>query len=54
VGGIAASEQSMLPFYEAGADGFGLGTALFHPNMSDNDLRNTAQRFSKLWKAISK
>lgn len=53
VGGIDATEQSMLPFFEAGADGFGLGSSLFQASMSDSEVRSNAKRFTKLWKSIS-
>ena len=54
VGGIDATEQSMLPFYQAGADGFGLGSALFQENVNDDELRAKARRFVNLWKSITR
>jgi 2-dehydro-3-deoxyphosphogalactonate aldolase len=54
VGGIEATEQSMMPFYEAGANGFGVGSALFHPSMSDDDIQRKARDFASVWRGISK
>ena len=43
VGGI--SPDTMAPFLEAGASGFGLGSALFKPGMSVSAIRENAEAF---------
>ena len=43
VGGI--SPDTMAPFLEAGASGFGLGSALFKPGMSVSTIRENAEAF---------
>ena len=47
VGGINPTEESMKPYVDAGAHGFGLGSALYKPSMTDDEVRNAAQQFVK-------
>ncbi|MGJ8694145.1 MAG: 2-dehydro-3-deoxy-6-phosphogalactonate aldolase [Thalassotalea sp.] len=47
VGGINPTVESMKPFTDAGAQGFGLGSSLFKPNMSDDDVSANAKAFVK-------
>jgi 2-dehydro-3-deoxyphosphogalactonate aldolase len=50
VGGIKPG--TMRAYVEAGADGFGLGSALFTPAMSVEDIRWRADEFSVAWRAL--
>lgn len=50
VGGI--KPDTMRPYLEAGANGFGLGSALFTPAMSVEDIRRNAESFAAAWKAV--
>jgi 2-dehydro-3-deoxyphosphogalactonate aldolase len=50
VGGI--KPDNMQPYLEAGANGFGLGSALFAPNASVAEVRENARRFATAWKAL--
>lgn len=45
VGGI--TPENMRPYRDAGANGFGLGSALFKPNYSVEDIARRAQAFMK-------
>lgn len=45
VGGITPTSECMDPFLDAGVTGFGLGSALYHPAMSDQQIRSNAQQF---------
>lgn len=49
VGGI--TPESMAPYVAAGADGFGLGSALYVPGRDTNDIGRRAQAFAHAWKA---
>jgi 2-dehydro-3-deoxyphosphogalactonate aldolase len=51
VGGIAP--ESMRPYVEAGAKGFGLGSALYKPGMSASDVDTRAAAFIAAWKALA-
>lgn len=51
VGGIDATEESMRPFMKAGAAGFGLGSALYKPNMSDDEIKEKAKAFVSVFKS---
>ena len=51
VGGI--KPDNMKPYMEAGADGFGLGSALFTPAMSVEDIVRNARAFESAWKDLS-
>lgn len=50
VGGIDATEESMGPFMDAGAVGFGLGSALYKPTMSDEEIVAKAKNFVSVFK----
>jgi 2-dehydro-3-deoxyphosphogalactonate aldolase len=50
VGGIAP--ETMAAFIAAGADGFGLGSALYKPGMTAADVRKTANAFVAAWRSI--
>ena len=45
VGGINATVDSMQPYIEAGADGFGLGASLYQAGMHSDQVRTHAQHF---------
>jgi len=50
VGGIAPG--TMQPFVEAGAAGFGLGSALYRPGLSAEDVARNARSFATAWAAL--
>lgn len=50
VGGI--KPDTMRAYAEAGADGFGLGSALFTPAMSVDEIRRNADAFVAAWRAL--
>jgi 2-dehydro-3-deoxyphosphogalactonate aldolase len=50
VGGI--KPESMKPYVEAGADGFGLGSALFTAQMSAGEVGRNARAFAEAWRAL--
>jgi 2-dehydro-3-deoxyphosphogalactonate aldolase len=50
VGGI--KPDNMAPYVEAGADGFGLGSALFAPGSTPQEVRENARRFAKTWEEL--
>ena len=50
VGGIVP--ESMGPYVDAGASGFGLGSALFAPSSSLAEVRENARRFASAWAAL--
>jgi len=50
VGGIAPG--TMQPFVEAGAAGFGLGSALYRPGLSAEDVARNARTFATAWAAL--
>ncbi|MBE9607003.1 2-dehydro-3-deoxy-6-phosphogalactonate aldolase [Acetobacteraceae bacterium H6797] len=50
VGGI--TPNNMAPFLEAGAAGFGLGSALFKPGMSVAEISGQAQAFTAAWRKL--
>jgi 2-dehydro-3-deoxyphosphogalactonate aldolase len=50
VGGI--TPETMKPYIEAGADGFGLGSALFAPDRTVDDVGRRARHFAESWRAI--
>jgi 2-dehydro-3-deoxyphosphogalactonate aldolase len=51
VGGI--KPESMKAYVEAGANGFGLGSALFSPQLSAEDVGRNARSFADAWRAIA-
>ncbi len=50
VGGI--KPDNMKPYVEAGANGFGLGSALFTPAMSPEEIGRKARDFATAWQAL--
>ncbi|MDJ1159166.1 2-dehydro-3-deoxy-6-phosphogalactonate aldolase [Chelatococcus sp. SYSU_G07232] len=50
VGGI--TPETMGPWMRAGADGFGLGSALFTPAMSTAEVADKAARFVSAWREL--
>ena len=50
VGGITPA--SMKPWVEAGAQGFGLGSALYKPQMALADVKRHARAFVEAWREI--
>ena len=51
VGGIRP--ESMKPYVEAGANGFGLGSALFTPTLSAAEVGRNARAFAETWRVIA-
>lgn len=49
VGGINAHEDSMHPYLSAGADGFGLGSALYKPEMTLQEVKINALAFVSVY-----
>ena len=45
VGGIDPTVESMKPYIDLGAQGFGLGSSLYKPTMSDDEIRQSAKAF---------
>ncbi len=50
VGGI--KPDTMRAYVEAGANGFGLGSALFTPAMSADEIGRNARTFADAWEAL--
>ncbi len=50
VGGI--KPDNMKPYVDAGANGFGLGSALFTPSMSVDEVASNARDFAVAWQAL--
>lgn len=50
VGGI--KPETMKPYVDAGANGFGLGSALFAPGMTADQVGQNAQAFAKAWREL--
>jgi 2-dehydro-3-deoxyphosphogalactonate aldolase len=48
VGGVTA--ESMVPWREAGANGFGIGSALFSPGITLDELARRARAFVAAWR----
>jgi len=51
VGGI--KPETMQAYVQAGADGFGLGSALYAPQLSAADVGRNARAFAEAWHALS-
>ncbi|AWB65049.1 2-dehydro-3-deoxy-6-phosphogalactonate aldolase [Saccharobesus litoralis] len=51
VGGINPTIESMKPYTDIGAQGFGLGSALYKPSMSDEQVRQNARDYVKFFNA---
>ena len=52
VGGISAEDNSMTHYLHEGADGFGLGSALFKPEMSDQQIQANGKAFIEKYQVI--
>ncbi len=50
VGGI--TPDNMQPYLDAGATGFGLGSALYKPGMTADDVAAVARRFVAAWEGL--
>ena len=50
VGGI--KPDTMKPYVDAGANGFGLGSALFTPTMSVEEIGRNASNFAAAWQGL--
>jgi len=50
VGGI--KPDNMKPYVDAGANGFGLGSALFTPTMSVEEVARNARAFASAWRDL--
>lgn len=50
VGGI--KPDNMKPYVDAGANGFGLGSALFTPTMSVDEIAGSARDFARAWREL--
>ncbi|HEY2481820.1 MAG TPA: 2-dehydro-3-deoxy-6-phosphogalactonate aldolase, partial [Caulobacteraceae bacterium] len=50
VGGL--DEASMGPWRAAGAAGFGVGSALFHPGLGVDEVRRRARAFTSAWRGF--
>jgi 2-dehydro-3-deoxyphosphogalactonate aldolase len=50
VGGI--KPDNMKPYVDAGADGFGLGSALFTPTMAAEEIGRNARDFASAWQTL--
>ena len=50
VGGI--NPDNMEAYVAAGADGFGLGSALYRPGAAPSEVRDNARRFAVAWELI--
>ena len=51
VGGIAP--DTMAPWVAAGAQGFGIGSALFAPGVDAAEIERRARRFAEAWAALA-
>lgn len=50
VGGINPTVESMKPYIDIGANGFGLGASLYQVGMSDDQIRSNAKQFVGAYK----
>lgn len=53
VGGIDAKPDSMAPYLNKGAKGFGLGSQLYKPNMSIEEIKERAKAYAKIFSSLS-
>ncbi|WP_077341811.1 2-dehydro-3-deoxy-6-phosphogalactonate aldolase [Pseudocolwellia agarivorans] len=53
VGGIDPTVESMKPLLDIGANGFGLGSSLYKPNMTDDQVRANAKQFVETFKSLT-
>lgn len=54
VGGINPTVESMKPYLDIGAQGFGLGASLYQPSLSDNEIRANAKAFVVSYKMATR
>ncbi|PSW22113.1 2-dehydro-3-deoxy-6-phosphogalactonate aldolase [Photobacterium sanctipauli] len=52
VGGISPSVESMKPYTDIGAQGFGLGAALYKPGMTCDEVRANAKAYVDAFNAL--
>ncbi|MBD1388336.1 2-dehydro-3-deoxy-6-phosphogalactonate aldolase [Neiella sp. HB171785] len=52
VGGVSPSVESMKPYVDIGADGFGLGSALYKPSMTLEQVRANARGYVTSFKEL--
>ena len=50
VGGI--KPDTMKPYLDAGANGFGLGSALFAPSLTVTEIGRNAHAFADAWQRL--
>lgn len=50
VGGV--TPETMRLWYEAGADGFGIGSALFQPAFEDDEIASRGRAFVAAWRLL--
>ena len=50
VGGV--TPETLRDWYEAGADGFGIGGALYKPEFDESEIRSRAGTFVRAWRAL--
>lgn len=53
VGGIDAKSDSMTPYLNKGAKGFGLGSQLYTPSMSINEISERAKAYVDVFSTVS-
>lgn len=53
VGGVSPSVESMRPYVDIGANGFGLGSALYQPSMTLEQIRTNARGYVSAFKQLS-
>jgi 2-dehydro-3-deoxyphosphogalactonate aldolase len=49
VGGINPTIESMKPYMDLGATGFGLGASLYKPGLTDDKIRSNAKQFVEVY-----
>lgn len=54
VGGIKPSVESMRPWHEAGIAGYGIGTGLFKPEFSEQQIAANAKMYIDAWHELQK
>ncbi|WP_264876724.1 2-dehydro-3-deoxy-6-phosphogalactonate aldolase [Vibrio agarivorans] len=53
VGGISPTAESMQPWIEAGVSGFGLGSALYKPQMTLEQIKSNAKQFVETYTSLA-
>ncbi|MEL0637473.1 2-dehydro-3-deoxy-6-phosphogalactonate aldolase [Marinomonas sp. TI.3.20] len=54
VGGINPTVESMKPYTDLGATGFGLGASLYKPGLTDDEIRANAKAFAATYTSLKK